>query len=70
MTDRHEGPRDADELADAVAELGETPEDALENIAGRNDSLQERLPDDDLGDGDGEAGDADVPRSEGAPGQG
>jgi hypothetical protein len=64
MTDRHEGPRDADELAAAVADLGETPEDALDRIAGRNESLQQRLP------GDDRSTDAELPRTEGAPGQG
>lgn len=54
MTDRHDTPRDADELKDAVADLGDTHEDQLETVAERNDSLQERKPSDDL------------PRAEGA----
>ncbi|WP_348787437.1 hypothetical protein [Leifsonia sp. NPDC080035] len=64
MTDRPEDtqndrPRDADELGEAVADLGENPEDRLETVAERNDSLEERLP-----------GDEDLPRTKGAPGQG
>lgn len=62
MTDRDDTPEAdtaqrtrADELADAVAGLGDTPEDQLATVAERNDSLQERLPDDDLGDGEGRA---------------
>ena len=76
MTDAHDEPRDAHDLADRVSGLGETPEDALEEVAGRNDSLEERLPDEDLGGketGDRRgAGDEDddLPRGEGAPGQG
>lgn len=49
MTDRddqHE-PRDADELNDAVGELGETDDERLDEVAGRNRSLEERLPGDD-----------------------
>jgi hypothetical protein len=63
----------AHELQDAVSGLGETPEDALEEIADRNDSLRERLPDDDLSAGGQDperADEADAPRGEGAPGQG
>ena len=59
MTDPDRTPADdsahrtqADDLADAVAELGDTPEDQLATIDERNDSLEERLPDEDLG-GDG-----------------
>ncbi|WP_158863587.1 hypothetical protein [Leifsonia sp. AG29] len=52
-------PRDADELSAALSELGESPEDRLETVAERNDSLEERLPSAD-----------DLPRTEGAPGQG
>jgi hypothetical protein len=70
MTDRRDEPRDAHELADRVSELGETPEDALEEIAGRNASLQERLPDDDLSSDDDGRDDGGSSRSEGAPGQG
>ena len=48
-TGRHERqpPRDADELTDAVAELGETDDDRLDAVTDRNDSLEERLPGDD-----------------------
>lgn len=74
MTDRHDEPRDAHDLADRVSELGETPEDALEEVAGRNESLEERLPADRPGGRDDSADDAreaeDLPRDEGAPGQG
>jgi hypothetical protein len=75
MTDRHDEPRDAHELADRVSELGDTTEDALEEISGRNASLEERLPGDDLGHdqgrtGDDGTGDSEVSRAEGAPGQG
>lgn len=74
MTDRHDEPRDAHDLADRVSELGETPEDALEEVAGRNESLEERLPADGSGGRDDRADDAreagDLPRAEGAPGQG
>lgn len=62
MSDRPddtEEPRDADELADAVSELGETDADRLETVSERNDSLAERLPSDD-----------DLPRTKGSPGQG
>lgn len=64
MTDRHDEPRDADDLADRVSGLGDTAEDALEEVAGRNASLEERLPDEDLGN------EGELPRGEGAPGQG
>ncbi|MFF2051460.1 hypothetical protein ACFVU2_07640 [Leifsonia sp. NPDC058194] len=37
----------ADALFDAVAGLGETPEDQLDTVAERNTSLEERLPGDD-----------------------
>ncbi|MCI0155180.1 hypothetical protein KNO15_00495 [Leifsonia shinshuensis] len=75
MTDRHDEPLDAHDLADRVAQLGETPEDALEEVAGRNESLEERLPGDGArGQGDRAHDDAqeteDLPRAEGAPGQG
>lgn len=79
MTDRHDAPEPPEsrehELRDKVSALGATPEDALEEIANRNDSLEERLPDEELsvsGDGERRDGgpDAGVPRSEGAPGQG
>ncbi|CAM5288509.1 hypothetical protein [Leifsonia shinshuensis] len=55
MTDGHdEAPvTRAHELQDRVAELGETPEDALEQVAGRNDALEEKLPDGDPPHGDG-----------------
>ncbi|MFE4951626.1 hypothetical protein ACFQ9V_16125 [Leifsonia sp. NPDC056665] len=62
MTDRNDAQEPPEyrehELRDKVAGLGDTPEDALDEIASRNDSLEERLPDEEL------------PRSEGAPGQG
>lgn len=80
MTDRHDAPEPPEyrehELRDKVARLGDTPEDALEEVASRNESLAERLPDDELSvsGGDAERDDdepgADVPRGEGAPGQG
>jgi hypothetical protein len=72
MTDRHEEPRDAHDLADAVSDLGETPEDALEEVAGRNASLEEHLPDPMPGVGrSAETSDAEgVSHGEGAPGQG
>ena len=81
MTDRHdEAPEPAEyrehELRDKVSGLGDTPEDALEEVASRNDSLEERLPDEELsvsGRGSSEHDDEedpDVPRGEGAPGQG
>lgn len=73
MTDRNDAPEPAEsrehELRDKVSGLGDTPEDALEEIASRNDSLEERLPDDELS-VSGTDPDADVPRGEGAPGQG
>ncbi|MFE4469701.1 hypothetical protein ACFRFH_12885 [Leifsonia sp. NPDC056824] len=62
MTDRQDTPEPPEsrehELRDRVSGLGDTPEDALEEIESRNDSLEERLPDEEL------------PHSEGAPGQG
>ncbi len=74
MTDRHDEPRDAHDLADRVSELGETPEDALEEVAGRNESLEERLPGDGPSREDERTDDAHetgyLPRAEGAPGQG
>lgn len=75
MTDPQQQPRDAHDLADRVSELGATTEEALEEVAGRNESLQERLPDEELdtaerhGDPHGDEPD-DPPRGEGAPGQG
>jgi hypothetical protein len=66
MTDRTEEtpgaaaePRDADELSEALSELGDSPEDRLETVEERNESLEDRLPADD-----------DLPRTKGAPGQG
>lgn len=62
MTDRPDdtaAPRDADDLTEAVSELGETDTDRLEAVAQHNESLEERLP-----------GDDDLPRTKGAPGQG
>jgi len=60
MNDQHtDDPRSADDLEEAVADLGETNEDRLETVADRNDSLEERLP-----------GDENLPRTKGAPGQG
>lgn len=71
MTDRDESPEDdstapsrADTLAEAVADLGETPEDQLATVAERNDSLAERLPDDDL---DSAVTGATAPASDSAP---
>ena len=58
MTDRHDAPRDADELKDAVSDLGDTHEDQLDTVSDRNDSLEDWLPSDDL------------PRAEGAPEKG
>lgn len=51
--------RDADELADAVSDLGETDTDRLDAVQEHNDSLEERLP-----------SPADLPRTHGTPGQG
>ncbi|WP_426623926.1 hypothetical protein ACPPVW_15225 [Leifsonia sp. McL0607] len=69
MTDRHDEPRDAHDLADRVSELGETPEAALEEVAGRNASLEERLPEEELGGDRGDGEDArrtfDLPHGEG-----
>ena len=56
--DTEDQPRDADELAEAVSDLGGNAEERLDTVAERNESLEERLPDDDL------------PRTKGAPGQG
>ncbi|MDN4614960.1 hypothetical protein P5G50_10910 [Leifsonia sp. F6_8S_P_1B] len=56
MTDRHDEPRDADELTRQVAELGDTDEDRLDAVAEHNESLQERLP-----------GEEELPRTKGAP---
>ena len=49
MTDRDEPQRarDADDLTEAVAELGDTDSDRLDEVAERNRSLQARLPGDD-----------------------
>jgi hypothetical protein len=64
MTDRPDdttAPRDADELTDAVSELGDSDTDRLETVQERNESLEERLP-----------GPEDLPRTQGqgSPGQG
>lgn len=62
MTDderESENPTAAEELADAVSELGATDEERLETVAERNDSLEERLP-----------GPEDLPRTEGSPAEG
>ncbi len=40
-------PRDADELTDAVTELGADDEERLDAVAEHNASLEERLPGDD-----------------------
>lgn len=48
MSDRPDDtppPRDADELTDAVSELGATDTDRLEAVEEHNASLEERLPD-------------------------
>lgn len=52
-------PRDADELADTVRDLGETDTDRLDAVREHNESLEERLPSPD-----------DLPRTHGTPGQG
>lgn len=83
MTDGNDAPEPPEsrehELRDKVAGLGDTPEDALEEIASRNDSLEERLPDEELSvsaddpsadEPSADETDPDLPRSEGAPGQG
>jgi hypothetical protein len=70
MTDPQEQPRDAHDLADRVSELGTTTEDALEEVASRNASLQKRLPDEDSGGAERDRKPDDPPRGEGAPGQG
>ncbi|MEV8215085.1 hypothetical protein [Leifsonia sp. NPDC077715] len=62
MSDRPDdtpAPRDADELTDAVSDLGQTDEDRLEAVREHNESLEERLPSDD-----------DLPRTHGSPEQG
>jgi len=62
MSDRPDdtaAPRDADELTDAVSELGETDTDRLDAVRERNESLEERLP-----------GSDDLPRTHGSPEQG
>ncbi|MGO4299831.1 hypothetical protein [Leifsonia sp. RAF41] len=62
MTDRPDDtatPRDADELAGAVSDLGDTDTDRLEAVREHNDSLEERLPSDD-----------ELPRTHGSPEQG
>lgn len=62
MTDRPDdtpAPRDADELADAVSDLGTTDTDRLEAVQEHNESLEERLPDS-----------SDLPRTHEAPGEG
>ncbi|MFP3464993.1 hypothetical protein [Leifsonia sp. SIMBA_070] len=50
MTDRPDDtaePRDADELTEAVDDLGDTADDRLDAVAEHNESLEERLPSDD-----------------------
>ncbi|MGO4535647.1 hypothetical protein [Leifsonia sp. 2MCAF36] len=62
MSDRPDdtpAPRDADELNEAVSDLGETDTDRLEAVRGRNESLEERLP-----------GDEQLPRTHGSPEKG
>ncbi|MFF9562853.1 hypothetical protein ACF1AJ_05855 [Leifsonia sp. NPDC014704] len=62
MTDRPDdtaAPRDADELTDAVSDLGKTDTDRLEAVQEHNDSLEERLPDS-----------SELPRTHETPGQG
>lgn len=62
MTDRPEDPaepRDADDLTEAVGDLGETDTDRLDAVQEHNESLEERLPSAD-----------DLPRTHGSPGQG
>ena len=62
MSDRRDptdDPRDADELAAAVADLGQTDEDRLDAVRERNASLEDRLP-----------GDEDLPRTKGARNRG
>jgi hypothetical protein len=62
MTDRPDdtaAPRDADELAEAVSDLGQTDSDRLETVEERNRSLEERLPSAE-----------DLPRTHGSPDQG
>jgi hypothetical protein len=52
-------PRDADQLADAVSDLGETDDDRLDAVQEHNESLEERLPSPD-----------ELPRTHGTPSQG
>jgi len=52
-------PRDADELTEAVSELGDTDTDRLDAVRERNESLEDRLPSSD-----------DLPRTQGSPEQG
>jgi hypothetical protein len=62
MSDRPDDtaePRDADELTEAVSDLGETDDDRLEAVREHNESLEERLPDA-----------SDLPRTHGASEQG
>ena len=62
MSDRPDDtatPRDADELAGAVSDLGDTDTDRLEAVREHNESLEERLPSDD-----------ELPRTHGSPEQG
>lgn len=62
MTDRPDDnaePRDADELTEAVSDLGKTDTDRLDAVREHNESLEERLPSPD-----------DLPRTHGSPGQG
>ena len=60
MSDRPDdtaAPRDADELTEAVSDLGSTSDDRLEAVREHNESLEERLP-----------GDDDLPRTHGDSG--
>ncbi|WP_374006879.1 hypothetical protein [Leifsonia sp. LS-T14] len=62
MSDRPDdtaAPRDADELTDAVSELGDTDTDRLDAVLERNESLEERLPSSE-----------DLPHTHGSPEQG
>jgi len=61
MSDRPDEtePRDADELTDAVRDLGETDTDRLDAVQEHNASLEDRLPSDD-----------DLPRTHGTPDKG
>lgn len=58
-------PRDADELTDAVSELGATDTDRLEAVEEHNASLEERLPD-----GSDLPRTREDPETHGTPGQG